>query len=98
MPLWDKVKQELDRVRQAWRLIVRQGLHDRLVHQAKLLRELYGPRLPEDTQRVLADFLDRPGSLLGRLRHAATCDVYRQRALDGMIVRLMMFGGRTTPT
>ena len=89
----------LERFRQAWRLIVRQGFHDRLVHQATMLREHYGPRMPDDTRRVLDQFLEQPRSLLGRVRHAATCEVYRQRPIDGLVIRiLLLLGGRAPRT
>ena len=88
----------LERFRQAWRLIVRQGFRHRLVHQATMLRELYGSRMPEERRRALDEFLDRPRSLLGRVRHAATCDIQRQRAIDGLVIRLLLLGAGPSPS
>lgn len=87
----------LERFRQAWRLIVRQGFHDRLVHQATMLRDLYGARMPQHTRRVLDQFLERPRSLVGRVRHAATCEVYRQRPVDGLVIRMLLLLGSGAP-
>ncbi len=72
------------RVRQAWLYL------NRLFDQAEALRLRYGTRLPAEQLATLVDFLDAPTSLLGRVRHAMTCRVYRQRALDGAVIRAFL--------
>jgi glycosyltransferase involved in cell wall biosynthesis len=75
------------RWREAWRLVSSGALVSQLVGQAMALRRNYGERLPPDSRRVLDAFLARPTSLSGRIRHALLLDVYRQRLLDGLVLR-----------
>ena len=84
-------------VREAWRQIRGSQLPARLLDQAEALHRRYGARLPADRRAILADFLDRPDSLLGRARHALTCRVYRQRALDGAVIRFFILTRPASP-
>lgn len=80
----------IERLRQAWGLIHRGRFAGRLVAQAAAFRRVYGNKLPPVRRALLDEFIDRPASLLGRARVAACCGVYRQRALDGAIVRFLL--------
>ncbi|MFL5607954.1 MAG: glycosyltransferase family 2 protein [Gemmatimonadaceae bacterium] len=85
------------RVQEGWRIVRRGQLPTRLLAQARALRREFGSRLPESSRTALAEFLDRPASLAGRARHAATCGVYRQRAIDGAVIRLLLLTAGDRP-
>jgi len=78
------------RVLEAWRLVRRGAFSGQLRGQARALEREFGSRLPPATRAALREFLARPTSLLGRTWHAMTCPVYRQRRLDGALVRVLL--------
>ena len=85
------------RVREGIRLIRRGQLAGQLVAQARALHREHGARLPAPSRAALAEFLDRPASLAGRLRHAVTCGFHRQRAVDGAVIRFLLLTARDRP-
>jgi glycosyltransferase involved in cell wall biosynthesis len=85
------------RVVEGWRLVARGRLVQQLHAQARGLDREFGARLSEHARATLAEFLDRPTSRLGRLRHASTCCVYRQRAIDGAVVRTLLLVSEPQP-
>jgi glycosyltransferase involved in cell wall biosynthesis len=78
------------RVTEGWRMVVRGGLVRKLHAQACALDREFGARLSASARATVQEFIDQPRSLFGRLRHASTCDVYRQRAIDGAVVRALL--------
>jgi glycosyltransferase involved in cell wall biosynthesis len=78
------------RVLEAWRLVRRGSYSSQLRGQARALDREFGDRLPPAARATLHEFLERPTSLAGRMRHAVTCRVYRQRRLDGALVRVLL--------
>ena len=80
----------LRRVVEAWRLVRRGTFAHQLRAQARALEREFGSRLPPSARTTLDEFLARPASLRGRLWHAARCPVYRQRLLDGALVRVLL--------
>jgi hypothetical protein len=58
--------------------------------QARALDREFGARLSPHARATLDEFLDQPATRLGRLHHALTCRVYRQRAIDGAVVRTLL--------
>jgi glycosyltransferase involved in cell wall biosynthesis len=79
-----------NRVLEGWRVVRHGSLSTRLRSQARALEREFGDRLGDTERDILRGFLDRPTSMAGRLRHAVTCDVYRQRPLDGAVVRMLL--------
>lgn len=84
-------------LRDAWRQLTDGGLHSRLVDQARALNDRYGSRLPAHNRAALGAFLGRPAAPLPRVRRALTGAVYRQRAIDGLFVRLFLLS-RSVPS
>ena len=78
------------RVVEGWRMIVRGRLVRQLHAQARGLGREFGSRLSLSARATLDEFLDQPRSPVGRMRHALTCRVYRQRAIDGAVVRTLL--------
>jgi glycosyltransferase involved in cell wall biosynthesis len=78
------------RVVEGWRLIARGRLVQQLHAQARGLDREFGARLSPHARATLDEFLDQPTTRFGRLRHALTCRVYRQRAIDGAVVRTLL--------
>jgi glycosyltransferase involved in cell wall biosynthesis len=78
------------RYTEGWRMVARGGLVRKLHAQARALDREFGVRLSASACATLQEFLDQPQSLVGRLRHASTCRVYRQRAIDGAVVRALL--------
>jgi hypothetical protein len=78
------------RVLEAWRLVRRGTFSGQLRGQAQALDREFGDRLHPGRRAALHDFLARPTSLAGRMYHAVTCRVYRQRRLDGALVRVLL--------
>jgi hypothetical protein len=85
------------RVVAGWHILRRGELGSLMRGQALALEREFGPRLPADAAAALREFLDRPRSLLGRMRHALTCGFYRQRAIDGAVVRLLFVTAKNQP-
>jgi len=87
----------LRRLVEAWRLVRRGTFSSQLRGQARALDREFGKRLPPSTLAVLHEFLARPPSLVGRTKHAVTCRVYRQRRLDGALVRVLLATAEDRP-
>ena len=87
----------LRRVAEAWRLVRRGTFSSQLREQARALDREYGDRIPPSTRAALNKFLARPTSLFGRTWHAVTCRVYRQRRLDGALVRVLLATAENHP-
>jgi glycosyltransferase involved in cell wall biosynthesis len=85
------------RVVEAWRLVRRGSFSSQLREQARALDREFGDRLPSSARRALSAFLARPTSFVGRAWHAATCRVYRQRRMDGALVRVLLATLEKTP-
>ena len=77
-------------LRESWRQVGEGQLDVRLVNQASTLRDCFGARLPAGQRAILDTFLAPPGSPLRRLWRALSCPVYRQRPVDGLLVRLLI--------
>jgi glycosyltransferase involved in cell wall biosynthesis len=75
------------RLREAWHLLSSGTLVTQLAGQAQALKRNYDDHLPPDSRRVLDEFLARPVTLPGRIRHALSLDVYRQRITDEVVLR-----------
>jgi glycosyltransferase involved in cell wall biosynthesis len=75
---------------EAWRQLGDRRLDAKLVDQASMLRDRFGARLPPDQRAILDSFLAPPGPPQRRLWRALTCPVYRQRPVDGLLVRLLI--------
>jgi glycosyltransferase involved in cell wall biosynthesis len=78
------------RVVNGWRTVRQGALPRQLRGQALALRREFGSRLSTESRAMLDAFLNRPASLAGRIRYALSCPVYRQRRLDGAVVRAML--------
>jgi glycosyltransferase involved in cell wall biosynthesis len=77
-------------LRDGWRQLRDGRLHAHLLDQAGALHDHFGRRMPASERAVLVAFLGGTRSPLARLRCALTCPVYRQRPIDGCLVRLLM--------
>lgn len=82
------------RLRQARRLLARdeRGLCA-ILRQAEAFERTYGDRLAPESRSLLRAFLERPRTLAGRTRRMLSLPVYRQRRVDGMVVRALMLLG-----
>lgn len=60
------------------------------LQQARELQRIHGDRLPEESRLVLARFLERRPGYGTRLRYALAGDVYRQGALDHLILKALI--------
>jgi hypothetical protein len=78
------------RVLNGWRTFRRGTLARELRGQALALRREFGDSLPAEAKATVDAFLARTPSFAGRMRHALTCPVHRQRRLDGLVVRAML--------
>lgn len=87
----------LRRVREGLRQIRSARMQGGIVLQAETLRRHYGASMPAKNRALLTEFLDQPTTLFGRVRHALSCAVYRQRATDGAVIRLLLLT-RGAPT
>jgi glycosyltransferase involved in cell wall biosynthesis len=80
----------LRRLVEAWRLVRRGAYPSQLRAQARALDREFSERLAPSVLATLHDFLALPPSFAGRTWHALTCGVYRQRRLDGVLVRVLL--------
>ena len=87
----------LRRLVEAWRLVRRGTYPSQLRAQARALDREFSERLPPSVLATLHDFLAPPPSFAGRTWHALTCGVYRQRRLDGVLVRVLLATAQDHP-
>jgi glycosyltransferase involved in cell wall biosynthesis len=80
--------------RRTARFVSRREKPVRYRDQAAAYRAAYGESLPEKNRRVLDRFVDSGNSLRARLAYAATMDVWRQTALDNLILRALIAAGQ----
>jgi hypothetical protein len=79
------------RVREGWRVVTAGMLTTRMRGQALALEREFGQRLPESSREILREFLQRPTSPHERVRRVFSRGIYRQRRLDGAVVRTLLF-------
>lgn len=80
----------LRRVREGLRTVRQGTLARRLVVQARALEREFGDTMPPESRGRLARFIQSSGTLAGRLSRALAGDTYRQRAIDGVVIRLLL--------
>lgn len=80
--------------RRTVRFISRRDKPVRYRDQAAAYRAAYGGSLPDEKRRVLDRFVDSNRSLRARLAYAVTMDVWRQTALDNLILRALIAAGQ----
>jgi glycosyltransferase involved in cell wall biosynthesis len=62
--------------------------------QAQVFKEIFDDRLPARQKRILEKFVAARSSYVGRLRLAMSREVWRQKPLDNLILRLLILLGR----
>jgi glycosyltransferase involved in cell wall biosynthesis len=62
--------------------------------QASVLRELFKDNIPLQNRRILDDFIGAKASLLYRFRLAFSDDVWRQKKMDNVFLRLLILLNR----
>ena len=62
--------------------------------QAKMFMATFGERLPATPRRILNEFIEAKSSLRRRMQLVLSTDIWRQNALDNLLLRLLVMTNR----
>ena len=68
--------------------------YGKIHRQAKLFHDLFKDQLETEQREVITRFLDFPRTFAERLRHAWSTGLYRQSALENMLLKWLIISGR----
>ena len=78
----------IDRWKSKLRQFIKDGKDKRIMKQAEEFRRIYGAALPDEHRTVIERFLESRKRVRVRLRHALSCDVYRQSPRDHYLLKV----------